>query len=344
MKRILSLFAVAGLLAAPLVPAMASTRSDIDTNERNEVSDEGLVTLSSTRRNADSFTFDDVDLDARDEGDYALFIAFTRAEDPHSNLSNGVENIAGLPYLYAYVLDEDGGVLEYVGDDSMRHRASAGTAWRVTYGVERVPDGAEGIRFFLKQGSRNGVEADGRSAFFYDTGLYLVDNMSDAADVVDAYQDALDEIADDLGGRATRVLYDYDDDEDRDYATGTLLKCPGEPEVYSVTSADTLKRFPDEDTFYAWGHSFGDVRTISCGRIDDYRVSGTWTYERAEYLVKFRGQPAVFTLDNDQYLRLIPNEATARAMYGSRWTSRIREESASNMGDYSYAVPHRATR
>lgn len=343
MKRILSLLAIAGLLAAPVVPAMASTRSDIDTDERNEVSDEGLVTLSSTRRHADSFTFDDVELDARDEGDYALFIAFTRAEDPHSNLSNGTENIAGLPYLYAYFLDEDGGVLEYVGDDSMRHRASAGTAWRVTYGVERVPDDAEGIRFFLKQGARNGVEADGRSAYFYDTGLYVVDNMSDVADVVDAYQDALDEIADDLGGRASHAN-DDDDDNDRDYATGTLLKCSGEADVYSVTSSNTLKRFPNEETFYAWGHSFADVRTISCGRLDDYRVSGTWTYERAEYLVKFRGQPAVFTLDNGQYLRLIPNEATARAMYGSRWTSRVREVSASTMGDYSYSVPHRATR
>lgn len=351
-RKFTALFAMAFLIASPMA---AFARVNIDTNEKNyapavsswnesgeaDVLSDGRVRLESYK-SRDGYVTTDVDVPSRNQDDYALFISYTRAEQPYADSASGAENIAGLPYLYGYFLDEDGGVNEYFTNQYMRHDADGGTYWQVTYGYMVVPDDTETIRLFLKQASRNGVTADGRDAWFYKPALYYTESKNDVSDIVDAYEDELDEVADEFGNRVSNTSDDDEDDEDTDYPVGTLLKCKSEPDVYSMTSSNTLKRFPNEETFYAWGHSFADVRTISCSKLDDYRVSGTWTYDRADYLVKFRGQPAVFTLDNDRYLRLIPDEYTARRMFGRDWVDDIREYSVSKMGDYSYGVPHKS--
>lgn len=355
-RKFTAIFAMAFLIASPVA---AFARVDIDTNEKNyapavsswdefgeaDVLSDGRVRLESTK-SRDGYVTADVDVPSRNQDDYALYISYTRAEQPYADLASGAENIAGVPYLYGYFLDDDGDVEEYFTNEYMRHDTEDGTYWQVTYGYMSIPDDTETIRLFLKQASRNGITPDGRDAWFYKPALFFLDSKSEIRDVVDAYEDELDEVADQFGNRVTNTNDDDDEDEDddTDYPVGTLLMCRGESDVYSMTSSNTLKRFPNEETFYAWGHSFADVHTISCSRLDDYRVSGTWTYERASYLVKFRGQPAVFTLDNGTVLRLIPDEYTARRMYGSDWVEDIREYSTSKMGDYSYGVPHKSLR
>ncbi|OGL95213.1 hypothetical protein A2348_02745 [Candidatus Uhrbacteria bacterium RIFOXYB12_FULL_58_10] len=351
LRKFTALFAVAFLIAAPVA---ASARVDIDTNEKNfaratsswtqsgeaDVLSDGRVRLESTKKR-DGYVSTDVDVSRSHNTDYALFISYTRAEKPYANLASGAENIAGLPYLYGYFLNDDGDVNEYFTNSYMRHDVQDGTYWQVTYGYMVVPKDTEAIRLFLKQASRNGTDADGRDAWFYKPGLYFVEGKNEVRSIVNAYEDELANVAKEFGNRVSEAS---DVEDNTDYPVGTLLKCNGESDVYSMNSNHTLKRFPDEETFYAWGHSFADVRTISCSKLDDYRVSGTWTYDRASYLVKFRGMPAVFTLDNGRYLRLIPDEYTARKMFGSHWTDKIREYSSGKMGDYSYGVPHKSLR
>lgn len=357
-NKLISIFALVFTVSGLVPVAQASSRVDVNTNEKNyaesvsrwetrgevDVLSDGRVEIAQDRRE-DGSVSTDVEVPSRNRGDYALVISFTRAEDPHADFGSGAENIAGLPYVYAYFMDEDDGILSYLQDDSARQHASDGTAWQVTYGIERMDDDVDSVRVFLKQASRAGVEADGRAAWFYKPAVYFLNDLSDANDVIDAYEDELDDVADAFHHRATNTNdddEDEDDDEDTDYPVGTLLKCSGDSDVYSMTSDNELKWFPDEETFFAWGHSFADVRTISCSKLDDYDVSGRWTYTRANYLVKFRYLPAVFTLDNGTYLRLIPNEQTARAMYGRNWTSLVHEYSQSDMGDYRYSAPHRS--
>ncbi len=354
-SKIITTFALVSFVVSPFA---ASARVSIDTNEKNyassvsswqthgeaDVLSDGRVEITQDRRE-DGYVLTDIDVPSRNRGDYALVISYTRAEDPRSNTASGAENISGLPYLYAYFMDDDDGILSYMQDDSARQHASDGTSWQVTYGIERLDDDVDSVRVFLKQATRAGVDSDGRAAWFYRPGVYFLDDLSDVNDVVDAYEDELDAVADEFHNRTTHTRYDDEPDAgDTDYPVGTILKCSGDADVYSMTSANALKLFPDEETFYAWGHSFADVKTISCSKLNDYEVSGRWTYERASYLVKFSGQPAVFTLDNDRYLRLIPDEYTARRMYGSNWTGKIKEYSVSKMGNYSYGVPHESYR
>ncbi len=359
MRQTISLFAVFFTLSG-LVPVVnASHTVDVDTNETNyapsvddwteygavDVLSDDRVMISKTS-SRDGYVYTDVDVSNSNEDDYALFVSFTRAEDPYSDLSNGEENITGLPYLYAYFLDDDNGVIEYMQGSTMRQYAANGDAWNVRWGYMSVPDDTESMRLFFKQASRVGTTSDGRDAWFYQPGLYFLDSTGDVSDVVEAYYDELDDVDDYFDGSASTTSSsndDDDDDDDQDYPTGTLLKCSGDSDVYSMTSSETLKLYPDEDTFYAWGNSFLDVKTISCSKLDDYRVSGEWTYERADYLVKFRNQAAVYTLDNDYYLRLIPDEETARDMFGSRWTGLIVEYSESKKGNFYFSAPHEST-
>lgn len=350
---------IALVLAASIVtPAAAFARADVsvDADERNwapevedweeygeaEAFEDGRVRIDADGSRS-GHLYTDVDVPSRYDDDLALFISFTRAERPYPRLTNGDENIAGLPYLYGYFLDDDGRVESYFTNGYMRYDVNRGRGWQVTYGYMPVPEDTESIRLFLKQANRAGYDADGREAWFYAPGLYFVEDREEARDVVEAYEDALDDVRRRFGDNHP-VRYDFgwdDEDEDRaDFATGTLLKCSGEADVYSVTSDDTLKRFPNEETFYAWGHSFADVRTVSCSTIDDMRVTGTWTFEREDYLVKFDGQPAVFSLYNGRYLRLIPDEYTARQLFGRNWEDDIREYPLYKMGDFSYGVPH----
>lgn len=357
MQKYFIIFAIGFLVASPIT---ASARVSVDTNEKNyapsvldwnesgnaDAFSSGLVRLATTE-SRDASVSVDVDVPSKYEDDVAVFVAYARAEKPYPNYPSGAENIAGMPYLYGYFMGDDGDITEYFTQSSMRLESRDGVYWHVIYGYAAIPNDTESIRLFLNQAERNGITPDGRDAWILNPGLYFVDDESDARDVIDAYRDGLDDVKDEFGTNAYDASYNHDwnpNDEYADYEEGTLLKCSGESDVYSVTDSGTLKLFPNEETFFAWGNTFADVRTISCSELDDYDVTGTWSYDRADYLVKFRGQPAVFTLDNGQYLRLIPDEYTARRMFGSDWTHDIREFSASDMGDYSYGVPHKSLR
>jgi len=341
----IAIFGLLGLLLATSMPVSASAHVNLDVSEKNyapavgswiesgkvDVLSDGRVRITQDGTQTGQL-YTDVSIPNND--DYITFISYTRAENPYPNFSNGVENISGLPYLYAYFLDKDGKIVEYISESSMRQSASRGQTWQVTYGTVDVPNTAKSLRLFLKQATYNGVTPDGRTAAFYKPGLYFVDSTSEASKIVEAYKNELSEM--------TSEFDNNNSNDNVNYSTGTILGCWGESKIYSVTSDDTLKLFPDEDTFYAWGHSFSEVKKISCNDLNDYKITGSWTYERASYLVKFHGQHGVYTLDNGKYLRLIPNEITARKMYGRNWNHLVRELPAREARDYSYSTPHRS--
>lgn len=349
-QKIVSALSLVFLLAGIVPAAHASTRSDIRTNEKDyapavsewtrfgnaRVTSDGRVELTSNG-SRDGYAYTDVSIPSRHVGDYALFISFTRAESPRPAMPSGGENIDGMPYLYAYNMDENDGILSYVTDPTMRQHASVGTGWQVSYGIEEITSDSSSMRLFLKQASRGGVIPDGRSAWFYDPGLFIVDNLGDAADVVSAYRNAVGNIAGTSQSTSSSAVTQA-------YVTGTLLKCPGRSSVYSMTNSNALKLYPNEETFYAWGNSFDDVRTISCSKLDEYDVVGTWTYSRASFLVQFYNQPGVYTLDNGEYLRLIPDEYTAKRMYGSKWVSLIHVYAQNDKDEFTFSAPHRTLR
>lgn len=116
-------------------------------------------------------------------GDYALVIAYTRAEDVRSG-----DNVAGLPYLYGYLLDADGRIQTYLQGSTMRHPEAKDNIWGVSYGIYKVGKNDKTLRTFLKQGSRKGTERDGRAAEFYKPSVFLVGSEKEANDIMASYR------------------------------------------------------------------------------------------------------------------------------------------------------------
>ncbi|HZS47828.1 MAG TPA: hypothetical protein VFC63_22350 [Blastocatellia bacterium] len=91
--------------------------------------------------------------------------------------------ITGLPYLYAYLLQgmtADWRAIDYINDPTTLGRPKEKDQWVYAWGVHRVPEKTDGLRFFLNQAERKNVPQNGSAARFDDLGLYLFDTKEEA--------------------------------------------------------------------------------------------------------------------------------------------------------------------
>lgn len=128
----------------------------------------------------------DVKLSPGSNGKYALLIGKTSAQR-----INPKDSITGRPYLYGYMIFDykpaGSKINTYLQGQRMGHQSLAVDEWSKVYGIFRVADGTEVIRFFLKQASRREDPHDGSEARFDNLGLYLFDSETDAASFAERY-------------------------------------------------------------------------------------------------------------------------------------------------------------
>lgn len=132
-------------------------------------------------RNDGSF-FQDVKVSEEAAGQYAVFIG--RGASERINPDGA---ITGLPYLYGYMMQKGGArgphgkeILDYLQGQQMRSRSAIPNEWVQMWGIFKVPEGTNTIRFFLKQAERMGVPQNGSAAWFDDLGLYLFATKEEA--------------------------------------------------------------------------------------------------------------------------------------------------------------------
>lgn len=121
--------------------------------------------------------------------DYALLIAYTKAEDVRND-----GDITGLPYIYGYFLDKNGKIVSYLQGQSMRHSGTTDNAWAVSYGVFEIPDKAVTVRYFMKQASKKGTTKDGREATFAKPAVYLLENSARSTEIINDFKSKLGNI------------------------------------------------------------------------------------------------------------------------------------------------------
>jgi hypothetical protein len=138
-------------------------------------------------RNMGSF-FQDVQLPEDAAGKYALLIGRVSSEriDPDGA-------ITGLPSLYGYMMDganpRGGRILSYLQGQQMLCRAGTVNEWVTAWGIFKVPNGTQAIRFFLNQAQRKDVPQNGSAARFDDLGLYLFSTELEAEAFAQVYKD-----------------------------------------------------------------------------------------------------------------------------------------------------------
>ena len=129
-------------------------------------------------RNGGSF-FQDVELPEGAVGQYALLIG--RGSTERINQDGAVTD---LPYLYGYMMEKgrpDGKEIRaYLQGQQMLGRSAFKDEWVQMWGIFKVPEGTNAIRFFLNQASRKGVTHNGSAARFDNLGLYLFATKEEA--------------------------------------------------------------------------------------------------------------------------------------------------------------------
>ena len=121
----------------------------------------------------------DVELPKGAVGQYAVLIG--RAASERINPDGA---ITGLPYLYGYMMEKGRPdrkeILAYLQGQQMRSRSTLPGEWVQIWGIFKVPEGTNTIRFFLSQAERKGVPQNGSAAQFDDVGLYLFVTIEEA--------------------------------------------------------------------------------------------------------------------------------------------------------------------
>ncbi len=107
--------------------------------------------------------------------------------------------------------------------------------------------------------------------------------------------------------------------------------------VYYYGEDGKRHAFTSEAVYRSWyGSSYAEVVTISVTQMHAMLIGENVTMRPGTSLVKFMGSSTVYAVAKGGVLRPIVNEAVAKAIYGSRWTTYIVELPGSVKNDYSY--------
>lgn len=95
-----------------------------------------------------------------------------------------------------------------------------------------------------------------------------------------------------------------------------------------------LHAFQNPKIFFSWYAGFGDVKVVSSAILDALPKGDPVQYRPGVRLIKTTADPRVYAVDKDWVLRLIPDEATARDLYGADWAKRVDDVPAAFFSRY----------
>ncbi len=104
---------------------------------------------------------------------------------------------------------------------------------------------------------------------------------------------------------------------------GDLIKMDGLSSVYYLGADGKRYVFPNETTYFSWYSDFSSVKTIPQDELESYPLGSNVTIRPGTYLVKITTDPKVYAVEKGGVLRWIPDEATAKTLYGDNWAQRV---------------------
>jgi hypothetical protein len=168
---------------------LQNPKADLEAQHWRAVGQAAIEEVNGNRRfvvRNGGYFLQDVILPESAAGQYAVFIGSGSSERINSDGA-----ITGLPYLYGYMMapgrQDSGRILAYLQGQQMRSAATFVGEWVKMWGIFKVPEGTERIRFFLNQAERRGVPHNGSAARFDDLGLYLFPTEEEARSFADSY-------------------------------------------------------------------------------------------------------------------------------------------------------------
>ena len=122
-------------------------------------------------------------------GEFMLIIGLVLSERSNAN-----GNITGLPYFYAYELEEiqtnDSSELfinKYLKVTDMLYSDSDIYEWVAIWNIFQISESTNTIELFLMQAERMGITHNGSAARFDDLGVYFFSSLDEAQSFVNSY-------------------------------------------------------------------------------------------------------------------------------------------------------------
>jgi len=106
-------------------------------------------------------------------------------------------------------------------------------------------------------------------------------------------------------------------------SAGDLIKMDGLSSVYYLGADGKRYVFPNETTYFSWYSDFSGVVTIPQSELESYPLGANVTIRPGTKLVKITTDPKVYAVESNGTLKWIPDEDTAKALYGDNWASRV---------------------
>ncbi len=106
-------------------------------------------------------------------------------------------------------------------------------------------------------------------------------------------------------------------------SAGDLIKMSGLSSVYYLAADGKRYVFPNESTYFSWYSDFSGVVTIPQAELESYPLGKNVTVRPGTKLVKITTSPKVYAVTANGTLVAIPDEATAKTLYGANWNKRI---------------------
>jgi len=104
---------------------------------------------------------------------------------------------------------------------------------------------------------------------------------------------------------------------------GDLIKMNGLSSVYYLGSDGKRYVFPNEATYFSWYSDFSGVVTISQSELEALPLGKNVTVRPGTKLVKITTNPSVYAVTPGGILVKVPDEATAKTLWGDNWAKRV---------------------
>ena len=118
---------------------------------------------------------------------------------------------------------------------------------------------------------------------------------------------------------------------------GSLFRGVTLSDVYLVKD-DTRYVFPSEPVYFSYYESFDDVVQVNDDQLRKLMLGKRMTMAPGR-MIKIQSDNRVFQTQKNGRIRHVPDEATARALYGPTWNTQIIDISVVFWEDYIVADP-----
>lgn len=120
---------------------------------------------------------------------------------------------------------------------------------------------------------------------------------------------------------------------------GDLIKMSGLSSVYYYASDGKRYVFPNEKTYMTWYADFSTVKTISQTELESIPIGGNVKYRAGTRLGKITTSPYVYAITPGGMLHHVPDEATAKKLYGDNWNKMVDDIPDAFFTNYTVSTP-----